>query len=293
MIDIYFLGTGAAIPSKEGGHSTVAVSYLGEIILFDCGEGTQRQMIIAGLSLMKISKIFVTHFHADHFAGIFSLTQSMNLLGRKNRLDIYGPEGIKEIGKHLKGLIGELEYVLEFKEAGKVEEEGYIIKKARASHGMPAYAYSFEEKKKPEFLEKKAKELGVFGLDRKRLQQGKNVRVSGKTIHPCDVLGEVKKGKKIVYSGDTVPLRSIAKLAKDADLLIHEATFADDKCKEAKEYRHSTARQAAEIAKEAGAKRLVLTHISPRYRKAEELTSQAKEVFERTEIARDLLVLRI
>ncbi len=289
MIELFFLGTGAAIPSNERGHTTIALRYKGDIFLFDCGEGAQRSMMIAGLSIMRIAKIFLTHFHADHYAGLLPLAQSLNLLGRKARLEVYGPKGIKEISKHLKPLIGDIGYELEFKEAKEVEGGNYILSCLKTSHGIPACAYSFEEKARPLFLEEKAKKLGVFGLDRKMLQEGKIVKVGGRTIHPKDVLGEKREGKKIVYSGDTAPLKSMAKFAKGADLLIHEATFGDDKAKEAKEYWHSTARQAAEIAKQAGAKRLILTHISPRYKKAEELERQAKEVFEGSEVSKDFM----
>jgi len=293
MIELFFLGTGASIPSNERGHTTIALRHTGEIFLLDCGEGTQRAMVIAGLSMMKVSKILLTHFHADHYAGLIPLVQSLSLLGRRAKLEVYGPKGIKEMAKHLKPLIGDTGYELEFKEARKVDGGNYIISSIRTSHGIPACAYSFEEKTHPLFLEDKAKKLGVFGLDRKQLQEGKSVKIGNRTIRPKDVLGGKKEGKKVVYSGDTAPLKSMAKFAKGADILIHEPTFGDDKEKEAKEYKHSTARQAAGIAKAAGAKRLILTHISPRYKKAEELEKQAKEVFEDSEISKDLMTVTI
>ena len=149
MIEVHFLGTGAAIPSKHRGHTSIALRYNGEIILFDCGENIQRQMIWAGLSPMKISRIFITHFHADHFAGLLALPQSLGLLKRKEPLYVYGPKGTEKVSKHLKVLIGDLEYDLKFAEIKEaVENEKYIVSSIPVRHEIPSLAYSFEEKPK-------------------------------------------------------------------------------------------------------------------------------------------------
>ncbi len=294
MIEVFFLGTGAAIPSRERGHTTQVLRHKGELLLFDCGENTQRRIIQEDLSLMKISKIFVTHLHADHFAGLLALPQSLYLLNRAKPLEVFGPKGIKEIGEEIKRMTGfDLGYDLVFKEIPQDENhlvyqtEEYEIRSTPVKHGVETVAYCFQEKPRRKFLESKADKYGIKpGPVRGKLVAGKDVILKGQRIKADDVT-KLVKGRKIVFSGDTLPLQIITEFSKGADLLIHEATYADDKTKEAEAYCHTTARQAAKVAKDAKVKSLILTHISPRYKDAKILADEAKEAFSKARIAKD------
>ncbi len=293
MIEIIFLGTCSGIPTKYRSHPAIALVRNGEILLFDCGEGTQRQLTFANLSIMKISKIFITHFHADHFAGLMALPQSMLLLNRKKPLYIYGPEGIDEIGEVILKLAGyELDFEIRFIEANEgvvCKEKNYMIKAIEVNHSIPTLAYCYEENPKRKFLVEKAKAMGLKpGPWYKKLQMGEEVLYEGKLIKPDDVT-KIVKGKKIVYSGDTTYCEKLIDFAKDADLLIHEATYASNMQKKAREVMHSTCIDAAKIAKKANAKKLILTHISARYKDASKLLEEAKKIFKNTEIAKDFM----
>ncbi len=293
MIEIIFLGTSSGIPTKYRGHPAIALVRNGEILIFDCGEGTQRQLVFAGLSIMKISKIFITHLHADHFAGLIALPQSMYLLGRRKPLYVYGPEGIEELGEIILKLAGyELDFEIKFitAEEGVIcEERDYIIKAIKVNHSIPTLAYCYEEKPKRKFLVEKAKALGLKpGPWYKKLQMGQEIFYEGRLIKPDDVT-KVVKGKKIVYSGDTAYCEKLIEFAKDADLLIHEATYASDMQERAREVMHSTCIDAAKIAKAANVKKLILTHISARYKDASKLLEEARKIFRNTEIAKDFM----
>ncbi len=265
------------------------------MILFDCGEGTQRQLMISSVSFMQIKRIFLTHYHGDHFLGLPGLIQSMSLNNRETPLEVYGPEGTIGIVQILleQGYF-ESKYVIKLHDVYpgdelRFEEEGYSIRVAEANHSVPALAYSLEEHPRPgKFNKPRALELGIpEGRLFSQLQSGKTVEVDGKTYTPDMVLGPPRKGRKIVYSGDTAPSGIIQELAKDADILIHEATADTSLEQKANEFGHSTARQAAEIAREAGVKLLILTHISSRYDGPEILLEDAKQVFENVVVAED------
>lgn len=293
MIEVFFIGTGAAIPSKRRGHTTLAVRYKGEVFLFDCGENTQRRLIEEGISPMKIENIFVTHMHTDHVAGLFPLPETMYLLKRTKSLNIYGPKGLSRFGRALKEIQNvNLGYEVSFNELPNKKEEVVDAKEYRVvsvpvSHGTPARGYCFEEKERLKFLEAKAMKMGVGpGPQRGKLTHKQNISINGRTIKWQDVT-EVVPGKKIVISGDTLPCEEIEKLAKGADLLIHESTFGSDRTDEAHEYYHTTAAQAAQIAKKAGVKKLVLIHFSPRYKNVKPLLEEAKKVFPNTVLAED------
>lgn len=294
MIEVFFLGTSAAIPSRERGHTTQVVRYKGELLLFDCGENTQRRVIQEDLSIMKISKIFLTHLHADHFAGLLALPQSLYMLNREKPLEVFGPKGTKMVGRHILDMAGfDLGYDLSFKEVPQkanhlvYETDEYEIRSMPVKHGIETLAYCFQEKSRRRFLESKAKKLGIKpGPVRGKLVAGRDVVYKGEKIR-SDEVTKVVPGRKIVFSADTLPLKDVAKFAKGADLLVHEATYGNDRVKEAKAYGHSTASQAAKIAEEAQVKRLVLTHISPRYRDPKVLLEEAKSVFKRSRVAKD------
>lgn len=296
-MEITFLGTSSAVHSFERNHPSIVLKAFGEVMMFDCGEGTQRQLIYAKISPMKISKIFITHFHGDHILGLPGLIQSMNFRGRQTKLTIYGPKGLNVLKEAIFSLgYCKIEFPIEFIEIGSeiVEKtENYIIKSQEVNHFVPCLAYSIEELKKPRFLREKAIELGVpVGPDFGKLHNGEEVEVDGKIIKPEHVLGPPRKGRKITYSGDTTPCEEMINLAKDSTLLIHESTYVKEDSDKAEENYHSTSSDAALIAKKSNSKKLILTHISTRYQNTDQLLNEALEIFENTEIAKDLKTIK-
>ena len=293
-MELVFLGTSSAIPTSHRNHSAVALKSFGEIFLFDCGEGTQLQMSKAKISPMKINNIFITHFHGDHILGLPGIIQSMAFRGRKNPLHIFGPKGLVEMVNIIRNfgyfsLTFEI-YMHEIDDGIILEEENYRISCSKMNHTVLNFAYSVCEKRRPKFIREKAIALGVIpGPDFGKLQQGNPVKVGDIIIQPEQVLGEERKGRKIVYSGDTTPSESMVEFAKDADLLIHESTFEGAYGDKAYEMGHSTSVQAAEIAKKANVKRLILTHVSTRYKKSDILETEAKEIFENSTVAEDFM----
>lgn len=299
-MEVTFLGTASAVHSKERNHPSIALKAFGDVFLFDCGEGTQKQLLFTNVSPMKISKIFITHFHGDHILGLPGLLQSMSLNGRERELTVYGPKGLNQLKDAIYSLgYSTIDYPVEFVEidTGIIEEtEEYIIQAQRVHHNVLALAYSIEEKKKPRFLREKAIELGVpvgpyFG----RLHNGEEVEVDGKIIKPEQVLGPPRKGIKVTYSGDTRPCEEMIMLAKDSTLLIHESTFIQQETINAEEYGHSTSRDAAYVAKDSNSERLILTHISTRYGEDYEqiMLKEAREIFENTQLAEDYMEIQL
>lgn len=296
---IHFLGTGGSWPSAERSVSAIAIKRGKEILLFDCGEGTQRQIQKSSLSYMQITNIFITHFHGDHFLGLSGLFQTLQLNDRKKELNVYGPPGMKHLIyqlTHLGYFTPAYDIIAHEVEGGdKVHFDGYKVKCINASHNVPALSYCLEEDARPgRFNKKKAIELGIpegrlFG----RLQRGENVEVNGKIITPSMVLGKNRPGRKITISGDTIPYESFIEFARESDVLIHDATTDSSLDQKANEYGHSTARQAAEIALKAGVDRLYLVHISPRYRDAKPLEKEAREVFPESYVTRDFMEVEV
>ena len=294
MIEAYFIGTGAAIPSKDRGHTTVALRYKGNVFLFDCGENTQRRLIQEGLSPMKIENIFISHLHTDHVAGLYPFPETMYLLKRTKPLDVWGPRGLEKWGENLQQIQHfNFGYELTYHDLPNsrvqeiVEGKDFTISSMPVKHGTPSLAYCFKQHDWLRFLEKKALKMGVEpGPLRGKLTHRQDVKIGKKTIKWQDVTEQVI-GKKVVISGDTGPLKEMVKFAEGADLLIHEATFAEDKKDEAEEFFHTTAKQAAEIAKKAKVKQLALIHFSQRYRTNKVLVEEAKEVFKETVGATD------
>lgn len=299
-VELTFLGTSSAVHSKQRNHPAIALKAFGEIFLFDCGEGTQKQLLFTKVSPMKIDKIFITHYHGDHILGLPGLLQSLSLQGRENKLTIYGPKGLARLENAIYSLgYCAIDYPIDFVEIESgtvIETDEYLIKSQLVNHNVPNLAYSVEEKKKPKFMREKAIELGVpvgplFG----KLHNGEEVEVNGKIIKPEQVLGESRKGIKITYSGDTKPCDEMISFAKDSTLLIHEATFANEHYDNAKDHFHSTAKSAASIAEKSNTEKLIITHFSTRYGEpyAKILLKEAKEVFENTEVAHDLMEIKL
>ena len=293
-MELVFLGTSSAIPTSHRNHSAMALKAFGEIMLFDCGEGTQLQMSKAKISPMKISNIFITHFHGDHILGLPGIIQSMAFRGRKNPLHIFGPKGLVEMINIIRNfgyfsLTFEI-YMHEISEGIILEKENYGVSCSKMNHTVLNFAYNIYEKRRPKFIREKALDLGIKpGPDFGKLQQGIAVKVGDSIIQPEQVLGEERKGRKIVYSGDTSPSRQMVEFAKDADVLIHESTFEGIYGDKAYEMGHSTSVQAAEIAKKANVKKLILTHVSTRYKKPDLLESEAKEIFGNSTVAEDFM----
>ena len=297
---IVFLGTGAGFPSKERGVTSIAVRLDREIVLFDCGEGTQRQLMASSLSYMKVGRIFISHFHGDHFLGLAGLVQSMCLNGRQTPLEVYGPDHtIRIVGTFLTlGHFNQTMPVICHELAGGelLSFPGYSVRTLEADHGIPALAFALEESPwRGRFDPAAARELGVSeGPDFRRLQNGEAIEVARKGKHhqvrPEMVMGPPRRGRKITYSGDTRPMEAMAEFARDSDVLIHEATFHSALEDQGMEFGHSTSRQAAELASRAGAARLFLTHLSNRYAKdPSPLLLEARDIFPATELALDLL----
>lgn len=297
-MEITFLGTSSAVHSYTRSHPSIALKAFGEIMLFDCGEGTQRQLIYAKISPMKISKIFITHYHGDHILGIPGLLQSMNFRGRESKLTIYGPKGLDDLRQAIANLgFPNFDFPLEWVEIDSgtiIENEEYVIKAERVKHNTLTLAYSVEEIKKPRFLRQKAIDLGVpVGPDFGKLHRGIPVEVNGKTILPEQVLGPPRKGRKMTYSGDTIPCEELIEFARDSNLLIHESTYKVEDKDKADLHAHSTSADAAYAALYSNSQELILTHISTRYTDVSDILTQAKEIFENTKIAEDLMTVEL
>lgn len=298
-LQVIFLGTAGSVPTITRSLPAVALRRKGELILFDCGEGVQRQMVRAGLGFNRKMKVFVTHMHGDHMLGLPGLIQTMSLLDRTKKLEIYGPIGlddfIEAVEKTVRFTLTFTLEIAEIEEAGLVcEEKEYEVYAALADHSAPALAYGFVEKPRPgRFYPEKAKALGVpEGELWSKLQYGSAARLpGGRVVRPEEVVGPPRLGRKLVYTGDSRASKTIEKLAKNADLLIHDCTFDDELAERAEEDGHSTPSQAAKTAKKAKAKRLILTHISARYKTPDLLLKQAKKTFPNVDAAEDFMTI--
>ena len=298
-MQILFLGTSGSWPTPKRNVSAVAVKRGPEVLLFDCGEGTQRQFMLSPMSYMQVSRIFVTHFHGDHFLGIPGLVQSMTMNDRRAALEMYGPRGMRELVHQLLTLgyfkPGFEVPVRELADGDVVDFGEYVVRALDAQHTVPALSYALEEKERPgRFDLKTAKALGIpEGPMYRRLQDGQPVTVGGKTFTPQMVLGPPRRGRKIVYTGDTMPTSELVEFAKGADVLIHDATAETSLEEKANKYGHSTGRQAALVAKDAGVAQLALTHVSPRYDDAAPILADATAVFPNTVLADDFYQIEV
>src|SRR5689334_7278811 len=300
MLSVTFLGTGAACPTIERNVSGLAVQREGETLLFDCGEGTQRQMMRYGVGF-TFAEVFFTHFHADHMLGIIGLLRTMGLQDRTAPVTLYGPAGAERIltaAMHLGVERNKFPVaVQEVRPGDCLHRAEYDIVVFETDHRADTVGYALAEHTRlGRFHPERARELGVpEGPLWGRLHKGETVMLDdGRTVSPADLVGAPRRGRTVVYSGDTRPNLPLLEAARGADLLIHEAPFGGDEAERAIETRHSTASEAARVALEAGVRRLVLTHISPRYtRDAPELLAEARAVFPETAIARDGMVVDV
>ncbi|MEN6328873.1 MAG: ribonuclease Z [Methanobacteriaceae archaeon] len=297
-MELVFLGTSSAIPTNYRNHSAMALKAFGELMLFDCGEGTQRQMTRIRMSPMKVNRIFISHLHGDHFLGLPGMIQSMAFRGRENPLYIYGPEGINGVVESIKKLgyfaLSFPILTLEVHNGIFLDEKGFQISAIPVQHSVLNLAYSVVEKRSPKFLRDKALELGLTpGPDFGKLQRGIPVTVGDRTIQPEEVRGKERKGRKIVYSGDTRACDEMVQFAREADVLIHESTFDGSQEEKAMTTGHSTSRSAARVAAVAQVRKLILTHLSTRYRDADLLKKEAKEIFPDVMVAEDLMSVEV
>lgn len=297
---IVFLGTSGSMPTPSRSSSAIAIKRKGEVILFDCGEGTQQRMVATRLGFRRPMRVFVSHLHGDHILGLPGLLQTMTLLRRERLLHVYGPQGLHGFIKAFSSILGGPSFPLEVHE---ILDEGvvfasseYKVEAARADHEGDCWSYALVEHPLPgRFHPERARALGVpEGPLWRRLQYGENVVLDGgRLVKSMDVVDPPKKGRKIVYSGDTRPTEVIMRLAEGADVLIHEATFDDDMAGRAAEDGHSTASQAAEMASAAQVGLLILTHISSRYPDPGVLLEQARRIFPNTRTAEDLMEIEV
>jgi ribonuclease Z len=301
ILRLTFLGTSAAQPTIHRNLSGLAVKADADLLLFDCGEGSQRQMIRFGTGF-AVDAVFFTHFHADHYLGIIGFLRTLGMTGREHKLTLHGPPPAKRLlhtAVHLG--VDQLPFpieIVELRGGDVVKRNGYSVKAVQVDHRVNALGYVIQEDDRPgRFNLDAARALGVTeGPDFGKLQRGQSVTTkAGKVVEPSQVLGAARTGRKVVLSGDTRPCASLTSAAADADLLIHESTFSDDEQERALETRHSTAREAARVGRDAKVKRLVLTHLSSRHDvDPSRLLEQAKQEFTGpVEIASDGLTVEI
>ena len=295
QIEVTFLGTTAGIPTPHRNHASLYVRYQSEnefCYLFDCGEGTQRQIFASGLNFMRINEIFISHWHADHFAGLLGLMETMNLEKRTKPLTIFGPEADRFVDTLLDLGYASKRYDVIAKpvpfEGTEIttllETEEFSICSIPAKHGIPAVAYAFVEKNRVKIDKSKAKKIGLpdKGPIFKKIKDHGSAEFHGKTIK-LDDIALIEKGKKFVYSGDTMPCRNVIKLSEDADLLAHDSTFFEEI-----EAKHANVDEVLKLAKEANVKQLVLTHISRRYQDIDEMKEKIKD-HPHVKIAKDFM----
>jgi ribonuclease Z len=297
-LDVLFLGTSGSMPTAQRAPTATLVRRGGERLLFDCAEGTQRQFLRSGVGLIELREVFLTHYHADHFLGLPGMMKTFALRGREIPLDIYGPPGLKSLFTVLKRIFGKLTYevnLIELRPGDVLERGEYNLVPFLVAHGVSSIGYALVEHPRPgRFDVEQADALGVPpGPERGALQRGDSVTLpDGRTITPDAVLGPARAGRKLVLSGDTMPAASVLEIAHAADLLIHEATFAEDEEERARETMHSTAREAAELARAAEVKMLALTHLSNRYF-GSELAREARAVFPETVVPKDFDIIEL
>jgi ribonuclease Z len=297
-LDIVFLGTSASAPPAGRAPTALLARRGGHRLLFDCAEGTQRQLMRSSLGLPDLEEIYLTHYHADHTLGLPGLLKTFALRGREVPLTVYGPPGLRELFNDLRRVFGKVTYPLktvEVRPGEALERDGYRILVFPVHHGVSAVGYALDEPDRPgEFDAAAADALGIpFGPERGELQRGESVTLDdGAVITPDAVVGEARKGRRIVITGDTAPVETVRVLAEGADVLVHEATFSEEERDRAEDTLHSTARQAAEVAAAAGVRLLALTHFSPRYF-GPELLEEAQAVFAATVAPRDFDVIEV
>jgi ribonuclease Z len=295
-LSLVFLGTGGSVPTARRATAALLLRAGGDRLLLDCGEGTQRQMQ-RSTGLVQVDEIYVTHLHADHYLGLPGLLKTYDLQGRERPLRVIGPPGLRGLFDALRRILGRVSYdveLVELAEGEAVPHDGYEIRSFPVAHRMTAYGYAFVEDGRPGHFDPEAAErLGVrSGPDFGRLQRGEEVQGSDGPVTPEQVLGEPRAGRKVVVTGDSSPCEMTRVAAHEAQLLVHDGSFADEEADRAHETGHSTARQAAELARDAQVKMLALVHISSRYN-VREVLEEAREAFPGAIAPRDFDVVEI
>jgi len=295
-LSVAFLGTGGPVPSARRSTASVLIARGGERLLFDCGEGTQRQMQ-RSLGLVQLDEIYLTHFHADHILGLPGLLKTYDLNGRERPLTVYGPAGLEHLLRMLGGLVGRIGFGLELVEVepgDRVDIDGGEIRPFPVEHRVRACGYALVEAERPgRFDPDAAKRLGVAeGPAFAALQRGEEVAGSDGPVTPADVMGEARPGRTVVITGDTAPCAATVEASRGAELLIHDGSFSEEEAQRAADTGHSTVGQAAAVAREAGVKMLALVHISSRYHVGQVL-EEAREVYEPTVAPRDFDTVEI
>jgi ribonuclease Z len=298
-ISVTFLGTGGSVPSKFRNLPSVLVRRGPEVMLFDCGEGTQRQFLEAKAGTNRRMRIFISHMHGDHVFGLPGLLHSLSFMGRTTALEIIGPKGIVELVTSVNRVVKLYSrFPIRIKEArhGRVvNDREYEIYAAPAEHGMPCLAYALVEKPRPgKFDPRKALRLGVpEGPLWRKLQAQGSVRIGRRVIPSRLIVGPQRPGVKITYAVDTRPCEAVIKLAAKSDLLIHDSCFGEDAAEKARDYGHSTASEAARVAKKSRCRKLALFHISAMYEDPAPLLEQAKRIFRETILSRDMATVYV
>ena len=297
-LDVVFLGTSGSTPTAQRALPATLVRRGGERLLFDCGEGTQRQLLRSDVGLVELEEVFLTHFHADHYLGLPGMLKTYALRGRELPLTVYGPPGLRDLLGSLRRIFGRLTYAVdavELEPGDVLQRDGYGLEAFPVDHGVTAVGYALVEHPRPgRFDVEAATRLGIpDGPERGALQRGETVTLpDGKTVAPDEILGPPRAGRKLVLSGDTAPAASVVEAAAGAELLVHEATFLADERERARETLHATVGEAALAAREAGVRLLALTHVSTRYF-GHQVLEEARELFPETVVPRDFDVVEI
>ena len=295
-LDLVFLGTSGSMPTAQRAPAAILVRRGGDRLLFDCAEGTQRQLLRSSVGLVELAEIYLTHFHADHVLGLPGMLKTFALRGRKLPLVVYGPRGLVDLLGSLKRVIGKLSYevrLVELTPGDVLERDGYGLATFGVLHGVSSVGWSLIEATRPgRFDVEAADALGVAPAQRGELQRGATVAVDGRDVTPDAVLGPSRPGRKIVITGDTAPSDEIVEAAWGADVLVTEATFLEKERERAQETLHQTALQAADVARRAKVGLLALTHLSNRYF-GPEIASEARELFPETVVPRDFDVIEV
>ena len=289
-LDVLFVGTAGSAPTLRRGLPATLVRRGGERLLFDCGEGTQRQLI-RSVGLVALDEVFITHFHADHVLGLPGMLKTYGLQGRERPLTVYGPRGLTRLFEVLEPLVGRTQYEITVREVAAGEElrrDDYTVAAFAVNHRVPALGWALVEDARPGvFSTERAEALGIaFGPDFGRLQRGETVTGAKGEVRPEQVLGDPRPGRKLVLTGDTAPSEMTVAVAHGADLLVHEATFLEEEADRARATGHSTAAGAARLAAQAGVRLLALTHVSSRHT-AGAIRDEARATFEPTVVPRD------